>query len=145
VSAALQAKLDTLLKANGADSLLDLSVAQLQAAHEVVIGRATRSKGAAFLRSRIKGAVAGEVRVGPPRKDRVRDDAKYVTLPMPADVASGLDRVISDLGFPNRLVFTEAALAYVLDRAGHAALAADFGDPERMPTAIITARKLDKA
>ena len=101
--------------------LRELSVAELQARHLAVVGRATGSSHVGYLRWRLRQAERGRIPVGPVRPTRQADDAagfKVLPFRMKTGVVARLDEARARLGFGSRAELLRRALHDYLSGAG---------------------------
>jgi len=94
-----------------------LSVEELQARHQELIGRPTGSTDIAYLRWRLRQAERGLIRVGSePRMARGDEDILVLPLRMPAPVVERMDEARRRLGLASRAeLFRRALHRYFVD------------------------------
>ena len=104
-------------KKKPAASKKTISVVELQARHEEVIGRPTGSTDVAYLRWRLRQAERGLIRVG--SESRVAhgtDDIPVLPLRMPATVVERMDEARRRLGLASRAeLFRRALHGYLVE------------------------------
>jgi hypothetical protein len=88
-----------------------MSIAELQARHQALIGRPTGSTDVAYLRWRLRQAERGLIRVGSePRAAHDADDILVLPLRMPAPVVEQMDEARRRLGLRSRAELFRRAL-----------------------------------
>lgn len=88
-----------------------ISVAELQARHQELIGRPTGSTDVAYLRWRLRQAERGLIRVGSePRAAHDADDILVLPLRMPAPIVEQMDEARRRLGLASRAELFRRAL-----------------------------------
>jgi len=104
-------------KAKAATSTKGLSVEELQARHQEIIGRPTGSTDVAYLRWRLRQAERGLIRVGSePRVAHGDNDILVLPLRMPAPVVERMDEARRRLGLASRAeLFRRALHRYFVD------------------------------
>jgi hypothetical protein len=94
-----------------ATSTKTMSVEELQARHQELIGRPTGSTDVAYLRWRLRQAERGLIRVGSePRAAHADDDILVLPLRMPAPVVERMDAARRRLGLASRAELFRRAL-----------------------------------
>ena len=94
-----------------------MSIAELQARHQEIIGRPTGSTDVAYLRWRLRQAERGLIRVGAePRAAHDADDILVLPLRMPAPVVEQMDEARRRLGLASRAeLFGRALHGYFVE------------------------------
>lgn len=88
-----------------------ISIAELQARHQELIGRPTGSTDVAYLRWRLRQAERGLIRVGSePRAAHDADDILVLPLRMPAPIVEQMDEARRRLGLASRAELFRRAL-----------------------------------
>lgn len=104
-----------------------MSVEELQARHQELIGRPTGSTDVAYLRWRLRQAERGLIRVGAePRVAHGSDDVLVLPLRMPAPVVERMDEARRRLGLASRAELFRRALHRYFTESGEREVAGFF-------------------
>ncbi len=108
-----------------ASPLKGMTVAQLQAEYQRVVGRTTGSNNAAYLRWKINQAANGKVPVGPRKRAGEGEPGETMTVAirLPRGAVWGLDRVAKKNEHRSREALLKATLSALLTKHGEVAAA----------------------